>query len=218
MKTPLDEFEQNIQNIEKLSDIYNHLLSKVGLSNDDISDILRMQYVNTVSALDRFFHEIVKCELLNIFIYKTAPTPKANTFLFKIEFLLKILSPNYSENEKIGMFESEIQKTMGQYSFQNEKSIKDALSYLWNEDQKFQIIAKRMVNFSKEHGNNQDIGKILGQRLTLISQRRNQIVHEADIEFETKKRRNINPQDVINDCALISEFVHAVRDIIDKKN
>ena len=48
MKTPLDEFEQNIQNIEKLSDIYNHLLSKVGLSNDDISDILRMQYVNTV--------------------------------------------------------------------------------------------------------------------------------------------------------------------------
>lgn len=51
-----------------------------------------------------------------------------------------------------------------------------------------------------------NLGQVLGQKLTLISQ----IVHEADIEYETNERRKISPKEVQDDCALIDKFVHAI--------
>lgn len=220
MKTPINEFEENINLVKKLTNLHDLLSAKYKLQPYnipdqpyDISDILRIQYVNMVSALDRFIHEIVKIGLSKTFLSRRCLTRKAQTLPLQAQFLLKMLSSEYSEIEKAEMYEFEIVRIMTQYSFQNEKTIKDALSYIWEGDQKFQKIAERMSIFSSKNSENKkNLGQVLGQKLTLISQRRNQIVHEADIEYETNERRKISPKEVQDDCALIDEFVHSIWD------
>lgn len=56
--------------------------------------------------------------------------------------------------------------------------------------------------------------QVLEQKLKLICERRNQIVHEADIEPTTRTRRSINQADVNDNVDFIEQFCHATYSLI----
>ena len=91
MKTPINEFEENINLVKKLTNLHDLLSAKYKLQlynipdlPYDISDILRIQYVNMVSALDRFIHEIVKIGLSKTFLSRRCTnSPVTSAIPFK---------------------------------------------------------------------------------------------------------------------------------------
>ena len=60
--------------------------------------------------------------------------------------------------------------------------------------------------------------QMLEQKLKLISERRNQIVHEADIEPTTRTRRSINQADVNDNVDFIEKFCYATYGLITSPN
>ena len=89
-------------------------------------------------------------------------------------------------------------------AFQDPEKIKDGLSYIWNEAHKFQVIAN-LMGLSEDN---------LKTRLKLISERRNQIVHENDRNLSTYTINPINKPDVENSLDLIKRFGNAVHGCI----
>lgn len=63
MISVLREFENAISGVQNLNAIHDHLLNDLHL-NEAASEILRCQLVYTVSAMDRYFHEIVRVGFL----------------------------------------------------------------------------------------------------------------------------------------------------------
>ena len=63
MISVLREFENAISEVQNLNAIHDHLLNDLHL-NVAASEILRCQLVYTVSAMDRYFHEIVRVGFL----------------------------------------------------------------------------------------------------------------------------------------------------------
>ena len=73
-------------------------------------------------------------------------------------------------------------------SFQDPNKIADGLSLIWIEPHKWQVIANDMgVETSKAR-----------TTLKTISTRRNQIVHEADINMATGKKYSIEKDETVN--------------------
>lgn len=60
MNTAWNEFKYSIAEVKKIRTIYDHMIANVRLSQEDVSDLLRAQLVNAVSALDRFFTRACK--------------------------------------------------------------------------------------------------------------------------------------------------------------
>jgi hypothetical protein len=65
MQQAFNQFKKNIQDIKDLHVKYLHFAKS--LPTDDLSDILRSEYVYAVSALDRLIHELVRIGMLEIF-------------------------------------------------------------------------------------------------------------------------------------------------------
>lgn len=59
-----------------------------------------------------------------------------------------------------------------------------------------------------------DRKKLLEQKIRLIIIRRNQIVHEGDIDPLTTNKRDILKSDVLDSIKFVNSFVHAVHILI----
>lgn len=68
MNTAWNEFKYSIAEVKKIRTIYDHMIANVRLSQEDVSDLLRAQLVNAVSALDRFLHELVRIGIVESFL------------------------------------------------------------------------------------------------------------------------------------------------------
>lgn len=176
MQNALNQFENNIKAVKEIDALYHHLIIELRLPND-LSDILRSQYVYAVSALDKLIHEIVKIGMLQAFNNQRIKTSKFNNFTISLETYNKIqlsqqrntLQAETSEY----FFEQEIIFKHKYLAFQEPDKIADALSFIWEEKQKWQTIAKEL-NRSDD---------AVKKELKNIVSRRNQIVHEADINL-----------------------------------
>ena len=71
---------------------------------------------------------------------------------------------------------------MKTFSYQEPNKVADGLSYIWEEKQKWKKISVQM---------NMD-ERIVKTTLKLIADRRNSIVHEADIDPSTNQKYSIN--------------------------
>jgi hypothetical protein len=179
---------------------------------DVLNDILRFQLVYAVSAFDRFMHEIIKIGIVHSFSHKTQLTKKAESFNISFSTVNKILainksdlSPRAPEDTLEYWIDREIYEQHKSLSFQQPEKIKDALSLIWNEEHKWQKIVSNMtIKLSGDTINEQE--KYLKQTITLIVERRHQIVHEADIDLVTNKKRLV---DKIN----INESVNVIENL-----
>lgn len=189
MQRAFEQFQNNIKSVKELDALYTHLVDEMKLPID-LSDILRSQLVYGVSALDKLIHELVRGGMIKAFKNERTKTSKFNTFTISLETytklqessqqtdILQLETPEY-------FFEQEIIVKHKYLAFQEPDKIADALSFIWEEKQKWQKIALAF-NTSDD---------VVKKQLKSIVSRRNQIVHEADIDIQTNLRNSIDEND-----------------------
>lgn len=169
------------QNVEVLYEYIENTM-KVPV---DISDLLRWQWVQCISAFDKFIHDVVKIGMVEIFQGGRISTPKFNTF--KIDYQTY---ENMKSNPLIAstVFEQTVILKHSFLSFQEPTKVADALSYIWNENDKWAKISGLICM------NKSDCVTFLKNAVI----RRNQIVHESDYTDMLSRRQDIYIQDVVD--------------------
>jgi RiboL-PSP-HEPN len=166
MQSALDQFRSNIVYVRNLGGLYRSI-AKVTTAVLDLSDLLRAELVMCVSALDHYVHEVTRLGMLETLNGKRPQTPAFLKFSISIDGVLQALgTPNGD-----AWFDTQIRERHGYQSFQQPDKIADAIRLissleLWNS------LASALG----------DSAQNLKTRLQLIVERRNKIVHEADMD------------------------------------
>ena len=207
-------FDSNINMARSLSTIYINLRDSVHLEEKYNCNLLKAQLVNVVSAFDMFIHSIVKKGVIEIFSRTRIQTSKFQSMTFQAKTILKlieIMAPDFmpSSSDEIPeiILEKDLHNKMSYMSFQHPDKVVDALSLIWNEPHKIQILAEdiklpgRTIN---------EKALMLKQQLETIIQRRNQIAHEGDIDPTTMAPRSIDFNHVQDATNFIESLGHAI--------
>lgn len=187
---------QDTQNVETLYNYFEHSVVPV-----DISDLLRWQWVQCISAFDKFVHDVVRVGMVEIFLGNRTPTPKYNTFQIDIQTYGDMIN-NIIDASLI--FERKIILKHGFLAFQDPSKVADALSYIWNENDKWGKISN-LMGMPKDD---------CTTYLRNIVIRRNQIVHEGDYTDSLSRRQDIFLQDVIDIRDYILKLGQAIYDCV----
>ena len=194
MKSAKKHFEQNIERVKNLGNIYKSInlqTTKVL----DLSDILRAQYVLLVSALDHFVHEIVRLGMIEIYNGQRKVTKEFKVFILSIDKDVLFKKAIMEEKDDIWL-DYQIRHKNSFKSFQQADKIKEAMLLIIDTD-----IWEQVAEIL-----NEDI-KSLKNRLNLIIDRRNQIAHEADIEPTYQELRDIHIDDINDSIEFIENLV-----------
>lgn len=192
--------------------IFNALIGQTKLSDGlfqyfrsqavplDLSDLLRWQWVLAVSALDKYIHDIVRIGMVEAFEGTRAQTPKFQEFKINMSGYIGI---NGSSTPSIE-FEKEIIRQHGFLAFQFPDKISDALSFVWEEKNKWDVIAHNLTTPISTSDSK--------TKLKNIVTRRNQIVHEGDclaiiLPLEQQPILLEDVQDILN---YITELANAI--------
>ena len=187
---------QDTQNVETLYNYFENSVVPV-----DISDLLRWQWVQCISAFDKFVHDVVRVGMVEIFLENRTPTPKYNTFQIDIQTYGDMIN-NIIDASLI--FERKIILKHGFLAFQDPSKVADALSYIWNENDKWGKLSN-LMGMSKDD---------CTTYLRNIVIRRNQIVHEGDYTDSLSRRQDIFLQDVIDIRNYILKLGQAIYDCV----
>lgn len=202
MQRAFDQFKDSMKYVKELDALYVHLKDTLHLPND-LTDLLRAEWVYTVSAMDKLIHELIRIGMIEAFQGRRTRTNKFSSFGVSTNTLTTTLSTAVPPPEY--WFEQEVIERHKTLSFQAPEKIADALSLIWDEQHKWQVLATAT-------GITQ---ATLTTKLKTIITRRNQIVHEADLDLLSGVRNNIDKVD-IDDVVLFIEnlsekIFHAVR-------
>ena len=154
-------------------------------------DLLRFQIVYSVSALDKLIHDIIRIGMIQIFTGKRPATSKYLSEKISMGAYVNLSLATIPPKEYY--FEQEIINKLSIVAYQSPDKIADGLSYIWDEEHKWQRIATAM-------GMKED--KVRTQ-LKLIVDRRNKIAHEADIDITSGGKFPISK----SDCEPIISFI-----------
>jgi hypothetical protein len=219
MKIILNQFKDNIQRIRNLNSIYAHLNSNI-TNIIDISDVLRAELAFAVSAFDHYIHGIVRVSMLEIFDGKRLETPSFKKFSVPLERVKDAISnfledPSKAMQEKNPLesvnyvisnpissnwLEYEIIDQHSRKSFQKSDNIHEAMKLI-SDIKIWEEIATRQ---GKNAGD-------LKTQLDTIVDRRNQIVHEADMDPSSPGDRWLIDEIMVNDAI---DFIEKLADTI----
>jgi RiboL-PSP-HEPN len=197
MQRAFDQFKDNMKYVKELDTLFVHLKSTLHLPND-LTDILRAEWVYSVSAMDKLIHELVRIGMIEAFQGRRVRTNKFSSFgvtttTLTSSLLNAVPPPEY-------WFEQEIIERHKTLAFQAPEKIADALSLIWDEQHKWQTIAG-MIGISQ--------ATLITQLRTIIN-RRNQIVHEADLDLLSGVRNTIDKVDIDS----VVDFIERVSEAI----
>lgn len=197
---PLHHMQKAIELFRTSMDRARHLgglhgaLSSLTTSAVDASDLLRAQLVLGVSALDYFIHEITVLGMVSVLEGRRTATP---SFLKYRVAMGSILSGTSLEP---GCFESVIRERHSFQTFQQPDKIADAIR-LFSDVNLWQQVALQLGLPEQE----------VKARLRLIVDRRNKIVHEADVNPSYPDMRwPISKSDVDQSLDLISRIGESI--------
>lgn len=188
MKHALEQFECIIKETRHISNVYDHF----NIPNA-LDDLLRWQWTQTVSALDKYIHDVVKVGLINAFNHNISPTKSFSNLAIPISIIHDLPNRSYS-------FEQYIVKRLSHQSFQTPDKISEALSLIWDEEHKWQKIASTL------NENQTDVKNTI----KLIAQRRNQIVHQSDYPSNNLERERISLTQTCWVIDYIDKLVHVI--------
>lgn len=180
------------------STLYDYIsFNKIPL---DASDLLRWQWVLAVSALDKYIHDIVTDEMVEQYINKKPHTPKFDTFQLSMKTIIDIQSAPVPEIA----FRNEVIRKNSYLAFQDPDKIADALSFIWNVPNKWDVISRNMATPISSSD--------LKIKLKNIVVRRNQIVHEGDCLSTNMPmaQQQITASDTQDVIQFITELVDAI--------
>lgn len=184
MKQSYQRFIDLVRDTENVEVLYNYF-EKFMAVPVDISDLLRWQWVQCISAFDKFIHDLVRVGMLEIFQGNRVPTPKYKTFQIDMQTYEDMTN---NKMDASFIFERKIILKHSFMAFQDPGKVADALSFIWDENDKWGKISNQMGM------DNNDCKTYLKN----IVIRRNQIVHEGDYTDRLSKRQDIFLQDVID--------------------
>lgn len=175
------KFELLMSDTKNISSIYDYLQKCVkGPLNYD--DLLRFQWVQSVSALDKLVHDLVRVGMIHIFTSRRSSTAKYRNFQVDMDWYELVASTPYMI---VPEFEKKVIKQHGYLAFEDPDKISDALSNIWDANDKWKLIADRMYE-------DKNTVKIT---LKNIVTRRNQIAHEGDYIDDLGNRQMIEKAD-----------------------
>lgn len=205
MQTAFDQFENNMSYVKELDSLYIYLTDVLMLPND-LSDILRAEWIYSVSALDKLIHELIRIGMMETFRGTRVPTVKFLAFNISVATLNNIKnSTGTSIPPAEYYFEQEIVQKHSYLSFQEPDKINDGLGLIWSHNFKWQHLATETGIIPES---------TLKTRLKTIISRRNQMVHEADINPTTGKRNNIIKGDADSVVAFIELLAAKIFDAV----
>lgn len=201
MQMAIDQFRTNINRVRNLGSIFEALDSQT-TSVLDLSDILRAELVLAVSALDHFIHELVRLGMLEAYRGNRPRTGRFLRFEVSLENALNGITDNAGEQ----WIDSEIRTRNGYRSFQDPGRISEAIRLvsdisLWVE------VSQRMGCAPEE----------VKEDLRVIVNRRNQIVHEADMipsPFPFEERWPIDGIMVSDAVDMVEKIAEAIYDAV----
>lgn len=165
MQSALDLFRRNIRKSRDLIALFR-VTNAQTTEALDITDILRAVMVTAVSALDQFIHEMVRLGMLEAY---RAERPRTTAFLRFEVTLQGVLQTSDSFDSEVWL-DREIREHHGHLSFQTPERIREVIR-LFSDVTLWQEVAHRLAVSQRD----------VTDRLKLIVQRRNKIVHEADV-------------------------------------
>jgi hypothetical protein len=183
MRSAQELFNDNVKSARQLSGIYDYLVTslKCPLSFDDL---LRSQIVYSVSAFDKFMHDLVRIGMVEIYSGRRVATSKYLSEPISLQIHSDLSTASIPPKEYI--FERAIYQKFKSISYQDPDKIADGLSYIWSEKHKWKRISESI-------GISDDVAR---NKLRLIVNRRNSVVHEADIDPVSRNTKlNITKQD-----------------------
>lgn len=213
MTNSFNAFQSDMTRVNGLFAIYDHLRNELHLGNDITSEILRNQWMYAVSAMDKFLHEVVRVGFIESYKGIRSHTAKYESLQLPIPVIEKLIvysNPSFvpsSIDETVNeVLSNEIARQTHIVAYQHPDKINEGLSIVWDEVHKFQKLATSMgwtmVNNDK----------ILRQKLILISDRRNQIVHQSDMLHGCHTKQSITRTEVEDAVEVVSKFCKAVYD------
>jgi hypothetical protein len=192
MHSALAVFQKNINDTLILNSIHEHLERNISNSAPiSFDDILRSKFVYSVSAFDKLMHDIIRLGMVEIFKDARASTPKYLSEVITLQTYKQLINATTPPAEYI--FSQFILSKLKFMSFQAPDKIADGLSYIWNENQKWLKISQKL-NLNEQ---------MVKTTLSLISSRRNCIVHEADMEPINNQKYPITKQE----CDDVTNFL-----------
>ena len=214
MFTVHNQFLRNIINVRELDSLYDFLKNSQKLSND-LSDLLRAEIVYSISALDKFVHELVRIGMIEAFNGQRVRTSKFEGFTLSAKTLEKIKEtaierslnpdrPPLPDELPEYWFEREIVLKHKSVSYQTPTNIGDGLSLIWREEHKWQKISL-LMNINE---------KDVKTQLETIVARRNQIVHEADLNIQNGSKNIISDTDVKDSVDFIENLGNSIFDCV----
>lgn len=216
MVNTITTFNTCIRDIQKMRGFYVFLSDHYKIAPEDLSDLLRSELVNLVSAMNRFIHEFVRIGIINSYTNKTPQTDKCKSISIKFSTLNKVIEcqsrktpPTCNEETAEYWINNEIKTILKSMSFQKIDRIKDALSYIWDLDHKIPVIMSKMHYPFPESTPNAN-QKFLEKKIDLIVSRRNQIVHEADYDISINSKQTININWLDDTILFVKEFVYSI--------
>jgi hypothetical protein len=166
----------------------------------DASQLLRSEYALIISSFDKYVHDVVREKMLDNFFNKNIEIDnRLELSIYKVKSLLD--EPNQINRELL--FDSYIREKTTKLSFQSPQSIDKALSFIG--------LKKIWSHLEPIMGQS---ASDIQEQLAIIVNRRNKIVHEADIDSVTNTLTNIDLASV-NFCHnFINSLIEAIEKIL----
>lgn len=179
-------FDQNIREARAISDIYNYLNSEVKVPFS-VDDLLRSQIVYAVSAFDKLIHDLIRVGLIQSYEGSRTQTAKYINEVFPMSVIQQMSTASIPP--AVHFFEQAVFQKLKIVSYQEPNKVSDGLSYIWDEKQKWQKITTQMGSTQSP--------KDIKTQLKLIADRRNMIVHEADLSPASMQKQDISSSEVV---------------------
>jgi hypothetical protein len=176
--------------------VYDYLDQEVHAPMD-YSDLLRWQWIQAVSSLDKLVHDIVRVGMLDIYTGHRNPTNKYLIFTIDLKTHLQIIQDNSSA---LFTFGQQVLLKNGYQAFQDPDKISDALSYIWDEKNKWKVISDKIGIPESD----------IKTQLRNISIRRNQMVHAGDYSDILLQRQTISKTDVVEVISFIEKIAESI--------
>jgi len=190
--TEFKEFERNLEFARRLVSS-GRQLEQLEVGSFDVADLYRAAWVQAVAALDHWIHREIYARGARLIGQPVETQPrKLREFKIAIE---RVHAVRRGETRLEDELEAAMRERLGWVSYQNTDKIKEGLAHvtdarLWPE------VAARMGSTTAPGSITE---RIVRESLAQIAERRNKIVHEADL---TEQGRRPVTADEANDVIL----------------
>ena len=180
--------------------------------HDYVSELLRSAITTSVSAMDRYFHDLIVENTVGFLGKADRDMPKKfkqlNIPILASKKALEKIRENPTSRPNT-IIKKEVQKILHkEHTFQSPSNLLEASKILGIEDFWGKVASEISPSMAK--------GEII-DRLRKINRRRNQIVHESDIILKTSAKaitlRDITKGEAEESCSFIKALVTAVDQI-----